>query len=55
MDPQQRWKHAAISLSYHISRLYCFANTSITLLTTSDMQAYTMRGGKKLDINGTDY
>ncbi len=51
----REWKHTAIALSLAaLAAFIAFANCSITLLTTREYAQYTMRGGKTIDINGTD-
>lgn len=51
----KEWKHAVISISLAaLGAFIAFANTSISLLTTREYAEYTMRGGKTLDINGSD-
>jgi hypothetical protein len=49
------WKHAVIAMSLAIlAGFTALANTSLSLLTTQEYTKYTMRGGKQLDIQGSE-
>ncbi|RXK85932.1 YfhO family protein [Filimonas effusa] len=51
----KEWKHLVVSLSLALfAGFIAFANTSMTLLTTQEYAKYTMRGGKQIDIQGSE-
>ncbi|MBC8034730.1 MAG: hypothetical protein H7Y03_11325, partial [Chitinophagaceae bacterium] len=51
----KEWKHTAIALTLAaIAAFTAFANCAITLLTTREYAQYTIRGGKTIDINGSE-
>lgn len=51
----KEWKHAAIASGLALLiGFIAFANSSLILLTTQEYAKYTMRGGKSIQINGSD-
>jgi hypothetical protein len=52
---RKQWKHLIISFVLAaLAGIIAIANSAITLLTTSEYAMYTMRGGKSIDITGTE-
>ncbi|MBX3256855.1 MAG: YfhO family protein [Chitinophagaceae bacterium] len=52
---QKQWKHLLISFGLAaLAGIIAIANSAMSLLTTAEYANYTMRGGKDIDITGSD-